>query len=279
MTTTLAPPPLDRLSLELTGRCQLACSHCYANSGPTGGHGSMTAADWAGVVDAASELGARLVSMIGGEPTLHPALPELVGRALDAGMTAEIFTNLIRIPDGLWPTLMRPGARMSTSYYATDPAEHDRITGRRGSHALTHANIVEVLRRRIPLRVNIVGEGAAADRAHAELLALGVPTITRDPVRGFGRAAGGESVAAGGCGRCGLGRAAVLPDGRVIPCVMNRALDGGSVLTASLGELLSGERWQEAVNAVPRPRMPYMACGPDDDTKPCGPVHPEPDPN
>jgi sulfatase maturation enzyme AslB (radical SAM superfamily) len=277
--TTLAPP-LDRLSLELTGRCQLSCSHCYADSGPTGTHGTMSPAEWAGVIDAAADLGVRELSMIGGEATLHPALPELVGRALDAGIPVEIFTNLVRIPDSLWPTLTRPGVHLATSYYTADPAEHDRITGRRGSHALTHANIVEVLRRGIPLRVNLVGDDETVGRAYAELTALGVPTITRDPVRGFGRAADSSAgVATTGCGRCGLGRAAVLPDGRITPCVMNRTQDGGSVLTASLGELLTGEQWQKAVNAVPRPRMVTDPCGPDSDTPPCGPVRPEPDPN
>lgn len=31
--------PLRFLWLEITGRCQLACAHCYADSGPTGTHG------------------------------------------------------------------------------------------------------------------------------------------------------------------------------------------------------------------------------------------------
>ncbi|ORT51302.1 hypothetical protein UK99_07245 [Frankia casuarinae] len=146
MTTTLAPPPIDRLSLELTGRCQLSCSHCYADSGPAGGHGPMTAADWAEVIDAAAELGVRLVSMIGGEPTLHPALPEFVGRALDTGMTVEIFTNLVRIPDGLWPTLTRPGVRMSTSYYTAGR----RRRGAPGADVAGHGGAAPVPARRVP---------------------------------------------------------------------------------------------------------------------------------
>jgi hypothetical protein len=32
---------LSFLWLEITGRCQLACRHCYAESGPRGTHGSM----------------------------------------------------------------------------------------------------------------------------------------------------------------------------------------------------------------------------------------------
>ena len=36
---------LSFMWLELTGKCQLACGHCYADSGPAGTHGTMTAAD------------------------------------------------------------------------------------------------------------------------------------------------------------------------------------------------------------------------------------------
>ncbi|MPZ65154.1 MAG: hypothetical protein GEU83_06435 [Pseudonocardiaceae bacterium] len=45
------------LWLEITGECQLACEHCYADSGPAGSHGSMTGADWMRVIDEAAELG------------------------------------------------------------------------------------------------------------------------------------------------------------------------------------------------------------------------------
>ncbi|ETA02420.1 radical SAM protein [Frankia sp. B2] len=270
-------PHTEMLWLEITGRCQLACSHCYAESGPTAGHGTMTVDDWHKVIDDAAGLGVRQVAMIGGEPTLHPALPDLVGYALAAGLTVEIFSNLVRVPAELWPTLMRLGVRLATSYYAASAADHDRVTGRAGSHALTRANLIEVLRRSIPLRVGIVGGGDAADRAHSDLLGLGVTNIRRDVVRAFGRAAGHDGATAGGCGHCGLGRAAVLPDGRITPCVMSRGLDGGNVRDTPLAGLLAGKQWQAAVESVPRSRM--GPCDPDSDHERCGPVHPEPDPN
>ncbi|MBO0880190.1 MAG: radical SAM protein [Mycobacterium sp.] len=62
------------LWLEITGRCQLACVHCYADSGPAGTHGSMRRADWLRVMDQAARMGVRMVQFIGGEPTLHPRI-------------------------------------------------------------------------------------------------------------------------------------------------------------------------------------------------------------
>lgn len=78
---------------EITGKCQLTCSHCYAESGPCGTHGTMGYDDWLLVIDDAAEMGARVIQFIGGEPTLHPALPDLVDHALVGGLEVEVFTN------------------------------------------------------------------------------------------------------------------------------------------------------------------------------------------
>ncbi len=275
---TTATVPIRSLWLEVTGRCQLACDHCYASSSPTGTHGTMTAANWQTIIDDAAAFGVRTVQFIGGEPTTYPGLAELVGHALRVCLTVEVYTNLLRVPDDLWRVFGQPGVRLATSYYSATPGEHDRITGRTGSHARTTANIVEALRRGIPLRVGLIGDGETADRAHSALLGLGVTDIRRDEVRDFGRAAGGD-ITAKGCGACGLGRAAILPDGSVTPCVMSRDLTGGNVRDTPLPALLTGEQWRTVVDRVPRPRGAAKPCNPDDDTKPCGPVNPEPDPN
>ena len=53
------PLPIEAtsfLELEITGLCQLKCSHCYADSGPEGDHGTMTTDDWERVLDHAHAL-------------------------------------------------------------------------------------------------------------------------------------------------------------------------------------------------------------------------------
>src|SRR5215475_12921484 len=73
---------VQRIWAELTGKCQLACIHCYADSGPSGSHGKMTAQDWMKVIDDAKSLGAGMVQFIGGEPTMHPQFPAILRHAL-----------------------------------------------------------------------------------------------------------------------------------------------------------------------------------------------------
>jgi MoaA/NifB/PqqE/SkfB family radical SAM enzyme len=216
------------LQLEITGKCQLMCRHCYAGSGPVGTHGSMTDEDWLGVIDQAAALGIRAVQFIGGEPGLHPALSRLVGHAVAAGLDVEVYTNLVRVTPGQWAVFALPGVSLATSWYSDDPSEHAVITGR-DTHARTWANITECVGRGIPLRAGVV-TGIVPGQRHRQaveaLRALGVPVST-DYVRQLGRGTLPDPAAL--CGACGGGVACVDPAGDVHPCPMSRWVYAGSV--------------------------------------------------
>lgn len=280
--------------LELTGRCQLGCVHCYADSGPTQDHGTMTARDWERAIDQAAAHGVTRVCMIGGEPTTYPAFADLLTHALASRMHVEVFTNLYCMTETLWSLLDRPNVSLATSYYSDSPTEHETITGRTGSYARTRANIAEAVRRQIPIRVGIVGLTGAqrTQQARAELLALGVPAdaIGLDRLRAFGRGAAGLPDQADTCGHCGHGRAAILPDGTVTPCVFTRAATAGSVQATSLTDVLTGDEFAAQVarldslrnsGPITWPCIPDMcdpqcgpscspACGPTGTCRPAG---------
>lgn len=265
MTVTMDSPanrveePIRSLALEITGKCQNTCaSHCYAKSGPGGSHGSMTRDDWFEVLDQAAGLGVVMVQYIGGEPTLHPNLPQLIERALSLGMRVEVFSNLVHIRPSMWEVFARPGVRLATSYYSDSAQEHEKITGGRGSYVRTKSNIIEATRRRIPLRASLVHvlDGQRIDAARAELRRIGVlGEIRTDRVRAIGN---GEASTlkihdpAELCGRCGTDRAAVNPDGVVTPCVMSRWLTSGDLRQQTLAEILNGSEWREHMAVIPQ---------------------------
>jgi MoaA/NifB/PqqE/SkfB family radical SAM enzyme len=229
--------------LEITGKCQLSCEHCYAASGPAGTHGTMRVDDWRDVIDQlATECGVAMVQFIGGEPTIHPDLPILVGRALERGMRVEVFSNLVHVPAGVWEVLEKPGVSLATSYYSDDAAEHMAVTGR-PTHARTKNNIAEAVRRGIPVRAGVVGVRARqrTSAARQELLALGVRDIGTDHLRQVGRGIRTQSADVSQlCGRCASGVIAISPDGAVWPCVFSRWLPVGNVLESALADILSG---------------------------------------
>lgn len=279
------PPGIPaKVQCELTGLCNLKCGHCYASSGPGGGHGTMTAGDWESVITQAAAIGVKTAQFIGGEPALHPALGRLIRHALGVGVRVNVFSNLTHVTEGLWELFQRPNITLATSWYAADPATHAAITGNKAAYAGTRAGIARAVRAGIPIRAGIIavrpGQDTAA--AEAEVRALGVSQVTVRRVQGVGRAAGdGASDPAELCGRCGSTVAAVLPDGTLTPCVLGRWLDCGNVRETPLAAILAGGAWQRALAVVPRrglsgcnpdcdPQGDTPNCEPDDESV-CGP--------
>ncbi|MBL7491322.1 radical SAM protein [Frankia sp. AgB1.9] len=282
------PEQTRLLWLELTGRCQLTCDHCYADSSPLGDHGVMTLEDWVTVLADAAAYGVEEVCLIGGEPTLHPDFSALVDIALGYGLGVEVYTNLYALPPTVRAVLTQPGVRVATSYYAPDAAGHDTATGRAGSHARTRGFLADLAAAGVPLRVGVVavaGDGQAA-AAVDDLASLGITNVRVDRVRPFGRAAADADGQAGGCGRCGHGHAAVLPNGAVAPCVFTRAAAIGDIRAEGLAAVLLGPAFAAGVARLDRTRALAVrprtstGCSPDDsacgpDSEACGPDFPE----
>lgn len=155
--------------LEITGKCQLECGHCYADSGPNGSRGVMTDRDWESALDQLADLGTRMIQFIGG------------------------------------------------SHYSDNAIQHALITRRHASHARTRSNIVEAIRRSIPLRVDVVEVegGQRVEQAVVELGLLGVAGEVRvDRLRQVGRGARNQRPdLAQLCGRCGQSGRACSPAG------------------------------------------------------------------
>lgn len=268
-------PPL--LALEITGRCQLACRHCYAGSGSSGSHGTMTADDWRSVITQAAGIGVSRVQFIGGEPTLHPDFAALLTHAAGTGLPAEVYGHLAHVKDAWWDLFTCPGVSLATSYYSDDPREHDAITGRPGSHARTLANIGKAVSRGVPLRASIieVADGQRTSQARAELEAIGVTRIRTARLRHLGRAAHAGPDVSELCGNCGRGVAAVLPSGDVCPCVMSRWLIAGNVRDTPLAGILSGPAMAALTAGIParsRRAGGDDPCGPDNDSDICPPT-------
>jgi len=238
--------------LEITGKCQLQCEHCYAESGPSGTHGNMQAEDWIRVIDDAADAGVMFVQFIGGEPTLHPALPSLIRQANSRGLKVEIFSNLVYVTAALWEVFKLPNVSLATSYYSTRDDVHDQITGRNLSHRKTKDNIGRAVSSGIELRVGIIDVNDAQDTeaARAELLGLGVSDnrIGLDYSRGVGRGGSQPTDPIDEfCGNCSGGVLAVLPDGNTHPCVFSRQPEFllGNVLDGGLSTILDGPALRE----------------------------------
>lgn len=242
---------LDFLWLEITRRCNLTCTHCYAGSGPELPLTErMTFGDWCRVISEARAAGCRRLQFIGGEPTIHPDLVALIEHAKSVGFRrCEVFTNATILRDDLVETFKRLGVLVHFSFYSFDPAVHDAITGQRGSFDRTVAGIRHLVRRRILLAAGIIllpQNAPQLKQTQKFLRRLGVHVIENDRVRGVGRglrfvsgtaAAGGEL-----CGECWNGKLCIDADGDAHPCVFSRFVSVGNVLDEGIGAIVAGAR-------------------------------------
>lgn len=245
------------LWLEITGKCQRECEHCYAASGPRGSHGTMAEVDWKRVIDESAASGVATIQFIGGEPTLNPALSNLVRHALSHGIKVEVFSNLEHIKPELWNVFSQEGVHLATSYYSANSTEHDAIVRRRGSYGRTKRNIGEAIARGIPIRVGVIGVRERQDVGGAmhELQEIGVAAenIGVDYLRQVGRGVRDQEPSVEQlCGNCTNGVLAILPDGSVQPCVFSRwsEMTVGNVREQSFGDVLEGDRLRKVRSSL-----------------------------
>jgi radical SAM protein with 4Fe4S-binding SPASM domain len=271
---------LSFLWLEITGRCQLACTHCYADSGPDGTDGTMTTNDWRRVIDQASEIGVRMIQFIGGEPTLHRSFVALVRHALSRSLAVEVFSNLTHVSPAMWDVISRPGVSLATSYYSDSAGQHEAITRGRGSHARTRTAIAEAVRRSVPIRVGLIDldDGQRVEQARAELVSIGVTNIGTDRLRQVGRGVRTQDPDVSQlCGACAQGKVAISPNGDVWPCVFARWMPLGNVLDSALAEIVASPQMEAAQRTLGRSNFlmskcaPKTQCPPASDPEQCNP--------
>jgi MoaA/NifB/PqqE/SkfB family radical SAM enzyme len=110
---------------RVTRYCNARCGFCLAP--PDGAHPPagilMQRIDWL------AERGVRVIHFCGGEPTIHPALPELLAHVEARGGGSRLTTNGIVLPERLLPVLRSAGTQVKVSLHG-DRARHDALVGR-----------------------------------------------------------------------------------------------------------------------------------------------------
>lgn len=79
--------------LEITDDCNARCPVCYADSGNSGEKTYLTVPQVLAKARQVRDAGGRIVTLTGGEPTLHKELPGLISKVRAMGLIIEIATN------------------------------------------------------------------------------------------------------------------------------------------------------------------------------------------
>jgi MoaA/NifB/PqqE/SkfB family radical SAM enzyme len=245
-----------QLFVELTGRCNEQCVHCYAESSPA----RTEALGWpeiCAVLEDAKTLGFGLVQLTGGDPLVSPHCLQAVELAMELGIPqVEIYTNGLALRGRTYERLRELAPSFAFSFYSHDPTIHDSITQTPGSHGRTVRAIRRTVEDGLKVRVGVISMEQNRDdatRTYNYLQTLGVTegSIRFDRMRDVGRGhrmpsetdgqapgiqtGGVESIKPRNFG----GSAAVSYDGKVYPCIFSRHLLLGTIHQASLETILT----------------------------------------
>ncbi|MCU7935312.1 MAG: radical SAM protein [Candidatus Thiodiazotropha sp. (ex Dulcina madagascariensis)] len=146
------------LAVNLTRRCNLACSHCYMDADTRQGGGSdELCTDEVGQL--LNEIAARsnetMVVLTGGEPLLRRDLEQLVAHGSGLGLSMVVGTNGVLLNEDRVTTLKQAGVMgIGISLDSLDPQSHDTFRGCPGSWEKTLAGMDHCRKHNLPFQVH-----------------------------------------------------------------------------------------------------------------------------
>jgi MoaA/NifB/PqqE/SkfB family radical SAM enzyme len=135
--------------------------------------------------------GVRTIQFCGGEPTIHPALPQLLAHVHGRGGKTGLTTNAIALPDSFLPLLRASGTQVKVSLHG-DHGHHDAMVGRAAFEQTTR-NLRRLLAAGIPASVQttvVAGAAWVVEWVAAFCLGSGVQRLSIMPFIPRGRGNG-----------------------------------------------------------------------------------------
>jgi radical SAM protein with 4Fe4S-binding SPASM domain len=130
-------------TFELTYRCNLRCKHCYITKNDPYEE-EMPVGEWIRAIRELKELGAILIVLTGGEPTLYPGFWDIIEELNTQNILIRIFTNATTLTEKDIDRLIQKGVRyFDISLHGPDAITHEEVTRVPGSFHKT----VEVINR------------------------------------------------------------------------------------------------------------------------------------
>jgi radical SAM protein with 4Fe4S-binding SPASM domain len=150
-----APNPRFRgLHWSVTGRCNLACRHCFMEA-PSNRYGELPLGDMLGLVERFRRANIPRVVLTGGEPFLRRDLGEIVAALAGADIAVcSVYTNALLADDERLAIFPRHGFSPLFQVSFDGLGAHDAMRGLPGSEATTLAAMRRIRARGLRLSVS-----------------------------------------------------------------------------------------------------------------------------
>lgn len=154
-------------TIELTYRCNERCGHCYLATydDREDGRPPLTVEEWKRIFDELAEAGTLVLIFIGGEAMMHPHFWELADDASNKNFGVSLITNGLLVDEKAADKMAELRFyQVAISIYSMDPAVHDRMTRRKGSHHKAMLAVERLRKRGIEVIVNCLLTSENIDR-------------------------------------------------------------------------------------------------------------------
>ena len=116
------------LDLELTKKCNLRCIYCYADGGSASPN-ELSLDELCGAVDEARVLGAKKVTLTGGEPLTHKHFFDVAEYIHEVGLQVSLYTNGTLINPKVAERLVEIDVFPCVKLDAVEPSIQDTLAG------------------------------------------------------------------------------------------------------------------------------------------------------
>ncbi len=127
--TTASANSFRSMAIEITQKCNLRCVHCYLPAG-NAAEEELTTEEIKDLIKSGKELGARSVSIGGGEPLMRPDYLEIINYALSLDLLVALGTNGTLIDEEIAERLSNLPIKIQVSLDGAKKETHDRIRGK-----------------------------------------------------------------------------------------------------------------------------------------------------
>lgn len=113
--------------LYITEQCQLRCGHCYMGQERLDRSLALSTEKAKEIIRYGRRLGGEYITFLGGEPTLHPDLPEFVDYALEQGYAQVMINSNGLLSRNVYNIAPEKLHYISFSLDGATPETHDRV--------------------------------------------------------------------------------------------------------------------------------------------------------
>lgn len=146
---------MTHIELEISNPCNEKCIHCYRTCDSTK-KGYLNVNQVKNILKQAKDLGAKSVTISGGEALLNPQWKQIVQTADELNFKISLFTNgtLLSKEDVAFLRLIKNLKEIQISLYAIDESVHDTITGTKGSCKKTLNAVSLLVENKLPVFIS-----------------------------------------------------------------------------------------------------------------------------